>query len=116
VQVEDRRVIPGLRPGPTRPGFEDAARTRGEVVESEVILACRLACPGHYFLKMGFVTDHGQTLVGRFELPPEGDDVLVTLPDSFSSVSRPRSRTRSTCYTGPVIVGVRACAKEHPIR
>jgi hypothetical protein len=39
--------------------------------------------PGHYFLKTGFVTDDGKTLVGRFELPDDGDDVLVGVPDTW---------------------------------
>jgi hypothetical protein len=70
-----------------RPGFDEAARNRKEIVESEAVLHIPIGMPpGHYFLKMGFVTDDGQTLVGRFKLPPEGDDVRVTLPDSFSGV------------------------------
>lgn len=70
-----------------RPGFEESARNRKEIVESEAVLHIPIGMPpGHYFLKMGFVTDDGQTLVGRFQLPPEGDDVLVTLPDTFSGV------------------------------
>ena len=65
-------------------GFEEAARTRKEIVESEASLSLSVGMPpGQYFLKMGFVTDHGQTLVGRFELPADGDDVLITLPDAF---------------------------------
>jgi 4-amino-4-deoxy-L-arabinose transferase-like glycosyltransferase len=67
-----------------RPGFEEASRTRKAIVESEASLSLPIGMPpGHYFLKMGFMTDDGQTLVGRFELPPQGDDVLVTLPVSF---------------------------------
>jgi hypothetical protein len=67
-----------------RVGFEEAARTRKEVVESEASLQLPIGMPpGHYFLKMGFVTDNAETLVGRFELPDDGDDVLVNLPDSF---------------------------------
>jgi hypothetical protein len=70
-----------------RPGFEEAARTREEIVESEARLELPTGMPpGHYFLKMGFVTDNGQTLVGRFELPQDGDDVLVGLPDAFPGV------------------------------
>jgi 4-amino-4-deoxy-L-arabinose transferase-like glycosyltransferase len=67
-----------------RSGFEEAARTRKEIVESEASLSLPVGMPpGQYFVKMGFVTDHGQTLVGRFELPADGDDVLITLPDAF---------------------------------
>lgn len=67
-----------------RPGFEQAARTRKAVLESKATLSLPMGMPrGHYFLKMGFVTDNGQTLVGRFQLPPDGDDILVALPDSF---------------------------------
>jgi 4-amino-4-deoxy-L-arabinose transferase-like glycosyltransferase len=78
-----------------RPGFEEANRTRQAIVESEARLALPPGMPpGHYFLKMGFVADNapappgsrgtgrasGQVLVGRFELPAGGDDVLVKLP------------------------------------
>jgi hypothetical protein len=67
-----------------RPGFEEAARTREEIVESEARLRLPVGMPpGHYFLKMGFVTGGGQTMVGRFELPDDGDDVMVTLPDAY---------------------------------
>ena len=70
-----------------RAGFEEAARTRMGIVESEASLPLPLGMPpGHYFLKMGFVTDNGETLVGRFELPDDGDDVLVSLPDTFPGV------------------------------
>ena len=78
-----------------RPGFEEAARVRLELVESEATLHLPVGMPpGQYFIKMGFVTDNapagrasGQTLVGRFELSPDGDDLLVELPDSFASPS-----------------------------
>jgi 4-amino-4-deoxy-L-arabinose transferase-like glycosyltransferase len=67
-----------------RPGFEEASRTRKAIVESEATLSLPIGMPpGHYFLKMGFVADDGQSLIGRFELPPQGDDVWVTLPGSF---------------------------------
>ena len=67
-----------------RSGFDEAAITRKELVESEARLQLPVGMPpGHYFLKMGFVTDNGKTLVGRFELPDDGDDVLVRSPDSF---------------------------------
>lgn len=70
-----------------RSGFEEAAHNRKEIVESEAVLDIPIGMPpGHYFLKMGFVTDDGRTLVGRFKLPSEGDDVLVALPGSFSGV------------------------------
>ncbi len=67
-----------------RPGFEEASRTRKAIVESEASLPLPIGMPpGDYFLKMGFMTGDGQTLVGRFKLPPHGDDLLVTLPGSF---------------------------------
>jgi len=68
-----------------RRGFEGAASTRKEIVESEARLWLPTGMPpGHYFLKMGFVADNGETLVGRFELPDDGDDVLVGLPDTWA--------------------------------
>jgi hypothetical protein len=96
VTVEDAADYPWATAlAQPRPGFEEAARTRKEVVESEAILSLPVGMPpGHYFLKMGFVTDGGQTLVGRFQLPTGGDDVLVALPDSFPAadeVAVPRS-------------------------
>jgi 4-amino-4-deoxy-L-arabinose transferase-like glycosyltransferase len=70
-----------------REGFEEAAVTRKEIVESEARLRLPIGMPpGHYFLKMGFVTDGGERLVGRFELPDDGDDVTVGLPDTYSGV------------------------------
>jgi hypothetical protein len=57
---------------------------RKEIVESEARLELPVGMPaGHYFLKMGFVTDGGETLVGRFELSDAGDDVVVALPAVF---------------------------------
>jgi hypothetical protein len=74
-----------------RRGFEGAASTRKEIVESEARLRLPIGMPpGHYFLKMGFVTDDGETLVGRFELPDDGDDVLVASPDAFPEVDEIR--------------------------
>ena len=68
-----------------RRGFEGAAGRRKEIVESEARLWLPTGMPpGHYFLKMGFVADGGKTLVGRFELPDDGDDVLVGLPDTWA--------------------------------
>jgi hypothetical protein len=89
VRVEDAADYPWVTAyAEPRSGFEEAAQTRMEVVESEVSLLLPIGMPpGHYFLKMGFVTDSGETLVGRFELPDDGDDVLVSLPDSFPSVA-----------------------------
>jgi hypothetical protein len=67
-----------------RPGFEEAARKREEIVESEARLMLPIGMPpGHYFLKMGFVTDGSETLVGRFELPHDGDDLMVNLPETY---------------------------------
>jgi 4-amino-4-deoxy-L-arabinose transferase-like glycosyltransferase len=88
VRVEDAADYPWVTAyAAPRSGFEDAAQTRMEVVESEVSLPLPIGMPpGHYFLKMGFVTDEGETLVGRFELPDDGDDVLVSLPESFPGV------------------------------
>ena len=85
VAVEDAADYPWATAyAKPRPGFEEAAQTRMEVVESEASLLLPLGMPpGHYFLKMGFVTDSGETLVGSFELPDNGDDILVSLPDSF---------------------------------
>ena len=70
-----------------REGFEEAAGTRKEIVESEARLRLPIGMPpGHYFLKMGFVTDGGERLVGRFELPDDGDDVTVRLADTYAGV------------------------------
>jgi hypothetical protein len=88
VRIEDSADYPwATAQAHTRPGFEEAARTRKELVESEASLSLPIGMPpGHYFLKMGFVTDDGETLVGRFELPDDGDDVLVSSPDAFPEV------------------------------
>jgi hypothetical protein len=88
VSLEDAADYPWVTAyAEPRAGFEEAARTRMEVVESEASLPLPLGMPpGHYFLKMGFVTDNGETLVGRFELPDDGDDVLVSLPDTSPDV------------------------------
>jgi 4-amino-4-deoxy-L-arabinose transferase-like glycosyltransferase len=85
VRIEDAADYPWATAyAQPRVGFEEAAGTRKEIVESEVSLTLPIGMPpGHYFLKMGFVTDGGETLVGRFELPDDGDDVLVTPPDTF---------------------------------
>ncbi|RME41785.1 MAG: hypothetical protein D6796_15380 [Caldilineae bacterium] len=67
-----------------RPGFEEAARTRKAMVESEAALALPIGMPaGNYVLQMGFAADGGVTPVGMFSLPPDGDDVRVTLPAMF---------------------------------
>jgi hypothetical protein len=89
VQVEDAAgYVWATSYAEPRPGFDEAVRTRKEVVESEANLQIPIGMPpGHYFLKMGFVTDNGETLVGRFELPDDGDDVMVNLPDSFLDVN-----------------------------
>jgi hypothetical protein len=88
VRIEDSADYPWATAySQARPGFEEAARTRKELVESEASLSLPIGMPpGHYFLKMGFVTDDGETLVGRFELPDDGDDVLVASPDAFPGV------------------------------
>lgn len=67
-----------------RSGFEQAATTYGAVVESEASLHLPVGMPpGNYLLKMGIETDTGQTLVGWFELPANGDDVQVTRPEAY---------------------------------
>ncbi|MFQ5576434.1 MAG: hypothetical protein ACE5G8_05525, partial [Anaerolineae bacterium] len=81
-----------------RPGFEEAARIRKAIVESEAALALPIGMPpGDYVLQMGFAADGGATPVGMFSLPPGGDDVRVTLPDSFpAAVTAPRPLTLAT--------------------
>ena len=67
-----------------RPGFEQAAQTRLQIVESEARLELPIGMPpGQYVLKMGFATDGGRTPVGYFVLPSDGDDLLVDMPTKF---------------------------------
>lgn len=54
-----------------RPGFETAARTENEIVESEATLTLPPGMPpGEYFFKPGFRTDSGQ-IIGYFVLPED---------------------------------------------
>ena len=69
-----------------RPGFETAARTRLQIVESEARLVLPIGMPpGHYVLKMGFATEGGRTPLGYFVLPSDGDDLAVDVPAEFPS-------------------------------
>jgi hypothetical protein len=67
-----------------RPEFEEASRTRKAIVESEAVLSLPPGMPpGQYYLKTGFVTGRDRTLVGRFSMPPSGDDLWVVLPATY---------------------------------
>jgi len=67
-----------------RPGFEDAFKSAGQVVEGEAALALPVGMPpGAYVLKMGYENGETGQLIGRFVLPAAGDDITVSLPREF---------------------------------
>jgi hypothetical protein len=76
-----------------RPGFETAARTENEIVESEASLTLPPGMPpGEYFFKPGFRTDSGQ-IIGYFELPEDAPRLRVApATDSGQTVSPPQLR------------------------
>jgi len=69
------------------PGFEDAARTRPSIVESEAVLTLPPGMPpGDYFFQPGFRTAAGE-IIGYFELPNDIKPLAVTLPETFDSTN-----------------------------
>jgi hypothetical protein len=67
-----------------RPGFEDAFRADGAIVEGEAALALPVGMPpGQYVLKMGYEDAGTGQFIGEFVLPAGDDRVTVTLPPVF---------------------------------
>lgn len=71
------------------PNFEHLIDQRGAVLEAQAALPTPIGMPpGRYYLKMGYKNNTGQ-LIGRFELPHQGDFVDLTLPSSFTARPTP---------------------------
>jgi hypothetical protein len=67
-----------------RPGFEDAFRADGAIVEGEAALALPVGMPpGQYVLKMGYEDTGTGQFIGEFALPAGNDRVTVELPPVF---------------------------------
>lgn len=59
------------------PDFDDL-QTRGTVFEATADVLTPLSMPGGlYFLKMGVLSAGGDVLIGTFDLPSDGDDVVI---------------------------------------
>jgi hypothetical protein len=70
------------------PGYEDAFRTRGAVVEGKATLALPVGMPpGQYVLKMGYEDIERGRPIGEFVLPSDGDDVVVKVPSVFPALA-----------------------------
>lgn len=68
-----------------RPGFEEAAQVRLNIVESEAVLTLSPGMPpGEYFFQPGFRTVAGK-IIGYFQLPGDTKPLVVTSPDTYPS-------------------------------
>ncbi len=69
------------------PGYEDAFRTRGAIVEGKANLALPVGMPpGQYVLKMGYENAVTGQPIGQFALPAGTDDIIVELPRDFPAL------------------------------
>ena len=71
------------------PGFEAAALTGDQFVESRVDLTVPVGTPpGTYFLRSGVYSRARQEMLGYFTLPADGNAITVTRPSSPPAVDR----------------------------
>ncbi|MBN1217716.1 MAG: glycosyltransferase family 39 protein [Anaerolineae bacterium] len=97
-----------------RPGFEEAARYRPSIVESEAILSLPVGMPpGDYFFKLGFRTDKGK-IIGYFELPADTKPLTVTTARVYPSPGKfePPHPVQFSANTDLTLLGYDVTPKE----
>lgn len=86
------------------PGFEEAARTDGQIAESRATLMVLIGTPpGTHFLHSGVYSHSRREVLGYFTMPSDGDRVIVTRLAGMLATARPSVEHELNAKVSPEI-------------